>query len=159
MEAKGVIHLEFKATGLHRYFGSPSAMYDNYTSQELGIARQSLLNYWQKTEKPYENTICIIRKGELERKSKNIMKSKEQLLQDLNEKKVLFGEKYNINVVQVDLYVEQYVKEHIQGIISDVPIEELLKKRFEALDFIDDMEKNEVGSGEKSLKYILSLIS
>ena len=74
-------------------------------------------------------------------------------------KKVLFGEKYNINVVQVDLYVEQYVKEHIQGIISNVPIEELLKKRFEALDFIDDMEKNEVGSGEKSLKYILSLIS
>ena len=50
MEAKGVIHLEIKATGLHRYFGSPSAMYDNYTSQELGIARQSLLNYWQKTE-------------------------------------------------------------------------------------------------------------
>lgn len=68
MEAKGIIHLEMKATGLHRYFGSPSAMYDNFTSQELGIARQSLLNYWQKTDKPYENSICIIRKGELERK-------------------------------------------------------------------------------------------
>ena len=48
----------------------PSAMYDNYTSQELGIARQSLLNYWQKTEEPYENAVCIIRKGELERKKK-----------------------------------------------------------------------------------------
>lgn len=70
MEAKGVIHLEIKAIGVHRYFGSPSAMYDNYTSQDLGIARQSLLNYWQKTEEPYENSICIIRKGELERKTK-----------------------------------------------------------------------------------------
>jgi hypothetical protein len=77
MEAKGVIHLEIKATGSHRYFGSPSAMYDNYTSQELGIARQSLLNYWQKTEEPYENAICIIRKGELERKKKPIIKKGE----------------------------------------------------------------------------------
>lgn len=70
MEAKGVIHLEIKETGVHRYFGSPSAMYEHFTSQKLGIARQSLLNYWQKTETPYENAICIIRKGELERKTK-----------------------------------------------------------------------------------------
>ena len=28
MEAKGVIHLEIKVTGLHRYFGTPTALYD-----------------------------------------------------------------------------------------------------------------------------------
>jgi hypothetical protein len=60
-----------KATGKHRYFASPAAIYDVFSSQELGIARQSLLNYWQKTEEPYENAICVIRKGELERKTKN----------------------------------------------------------------------------------------
>lgn len=70
MEAKGVIHLEIKETGVHRYFGSPSAMYEHFTSQELGIARQSLLNYWQKTTEPYENAICVIRRGGLERKTK-----------------------------------------------------------------------------------------
>ena len=53
------------------YFASPAAIYDVFSSQELGIARQSLLNYWQKTEEPYENAICVIRKGELERKTKN----------------------------------------------------------------------------------------
>lgn len=65
-----VIHLHIKETSLNRYFGSVAAMYDNYTSQELGIARQSLFNYWQKTNEPYENAICIIINGELERKKK-----------------------------------------------------------------------------------------
>ena len=68
-DKRRVIHVEMKATGKHRYFASP-AIYDVFSSQELGIARQSLLNYWQKTEEPYENTFCIIRKGELERKKK-----------------------------------------------------------------------------------------
>lgn len=71
MEAKGVIHLEIKATGLHRYFGSPSAMYDNYTSQELGIARQSLLNYWQKTEKPMKMRLVSLGRENLKEKRKN----------------------------------------------------------------------------------------
>lgn len=69
-DKRRVIHVEMKATGKHRYFASPAAIYDVFSSQELGIARQSLLNYWQKTEEPYENAICIIRKGELERKKK-----------------------------------------------------------------------------------------
>ena len=70
-DKRRVIHVEMKATGKHRYFASPAAIYDVSSSQELGIARQSLLNYWQKTEEPYENAICVIRKGELERKTKN----------------------------------------------------------------------------------------
>ncbi|WP_321437277.1 hypothetical protein [uncultured Bacteroides sp.] len=65
-----VIHLYLKEAGVNRYFGSVAAMYDNYTSQELGIARQSLFNYWQKRNEPYENAICIIINGELERKKK-----------------------------------------------------------------------------------------
>lgn len=70
MEAKGVIHLEIKATGLHRYFGSPSAMYDNYTSQELGIARQSLLNYWQKRKNPMKMLFVLSEKGSWNEKRK-----------------------------------------------------------------------------------------
>lgn len=65
-----VIHVEIKSTGEHKYFASPAAIYDSFFPKELGISRQALLNYWQKTEHPYENAICIIRKGELERKSK-----------------------------------------------------------------------------------------
>ncbi|SHE99340.1 hypothetical protein SAMN05444405_104182 [Bacteroides luti] len=66
MEGKRVIHLELKETGEHRYFSSPSALYNAYSKEELKIARQSLLNYWQKTSAPYENAVCIIRKGALE---------------------------------------------------------------------------------------------
>ncbi len=69
-DKRRVIHVEIKMTGEHKYFASPAAIYDVFTSEQLGIARQSLLNYWQKMEKPYENAICIIRKGELERKKK-----------------------------------------------------------------------------------------
>ncbi len=69
-DKRRVIHVEIKPTGEHKYFASPAAVYDVFTSEQLGIARQSLLNYWQKTGKPYENAICIIRKGELERKKK-----------------------------------------------------------------------------------------
>lgn len=47
-DKRRVIHVEMKATGKHRYFASPAAIYDVFSSQELGIARQSLLNYWQK---------------------------------------------------------------------------------------------------------------
>lgn len=65
-----VIHLYLKASDTHRYFGSPSSLFSVFTSKELGIARQSLLNYWQKTEDPYENAMCVIRKGALERKQK-----------------------------------------------------------------------------------------
>lgn len=42
------------------------AMYDNHNSKELGIGNQSLRNhFFKKQTKEYENSICIIRKGEL----------------------------------------------------------------------------------------------
>ena len=69
-DKRRVIHVEIKASGEHRYFASPAAIYDVFSSDMLGIARQSLLNYWQKTTEPYENAICVIRRGGLERKTK-----------------------------------------------------------------------------------------
>lgn len=69
-EKRRVYHVEIKATGEHKYFASPAAIYEHYPNNELGIAKQSLLNYWQKTNVPYENAMCVIRKGELERKTK-----------------------------------------------------------------------------------------
>lgn len=159
MEAKGVIHLEIKATGLHRYFGSPSAMYDNYTSQELGIARQSLLNYWQKTEEPYGNAICIIRKGELERKNKKIMKNKEDLATEINKKKIEFENEYNLNSEQVDSFIKQYTKDQGYDNIPNMPIEKFMQMTLDALDFVNKMENKETGSGKIFLTEILNAIS
>lgn len=65
-----IIHIYIKGTRENRYFGSPSALFEAFTPNEVGIARQSLLNYWQKTKKAYENEKCIIRKGKLERKTR-----------------------------------------------------------------------------------------
>jgi hypothetical protein len=69
-EKRRVYHVEIKATGEHRYFSSPAAIYANYSNEKLGIAKQSLLNYWQETNEKYENAKCVIRKGDLERNIK-----------------------------------------------------------------------------------------
>lgn len=159
MEAKGIIHLEIKATKLHRYFGSPSAMYDNYTSQELGIARQSLLNYWQKTKEPYENAICIIRKGEVERKNKNIMKSIEELVKFLSKTKIDFGNKYNITQEQVHLYINRYAKDKGYDNISNISRDKYTEILLDAFKFIDDKEEEKVGDGKELLNTILAAIS
>jgi hypothetical protein len=50
------------------YFGSIAAIFDAFTASQLGIAQQSLYDYGITPEKPYENKICIITKGELQRK-------------------------------------------------------------------------------------------
>lgn len=41
-----VIHVEIKDLGKHYYFASPAAIYKKFTVEQLGIQRQSLLNYW-----------------------------------------------------------------------------------------------------------------
>lgn len=71
MESKNIIHLYLKETGENRYFGSPSAMYELFSKEDLGISRQSLLNYYCLSKKNiYENNKCVIRKGVIERKEK-----------------------------------------------------------------------------------------
>ena len=60
-----IIHLQIGES--HEYFGSPSSLYDKYTSEELGITQAALNNYFSRlknsTELIYKNKVCTIRKG------------------------------------------------------------------------------------------------
>lgn len=58
-----VIHVEYLNT--HYYFGSMSAIYTLFTSEELGVALGTLRNFRLDGDKPYRNTKCTIRKGVL----------------------------------------------------------------------------------------------
>ena len=53
------------------YFGSIAAIYDKHTPEELGITKTSLWTYGIKIDKPYQNKLCTIYKGELHRKKGN----------------------------------------------------------------------------------------
>lgn len=52
----------------HFYFGSQSAIYDVFSTSQVGISYMALTNKYNLSEKPYENKKCIIRMGELIRK-------------------------------------------------------------------------------------------
>ena len=54
-----LFHLELKATGEHKYYGSLAAIFLEY--QNLGVSKFTLDRY--DFEKPFENEVCIIRKG------------------------------------------------------------------------------------------------
>ena len=62
---RSLIHLEID--GKHEYFGSPSSLYDKYTTDELGISKASLNNFFSKlpngADQIYTNKYCTIRKG------------------------------------------------------------------------------------------------
>jgi len=73
-QPRQVIHLHLLENDEHHYFGSISAMYQHFTHDELGIAKQSLYNRWK--DEPYRNNMIILRKGRLIQK-KNTNKSKE----------------------------------------------------------------------------------
>lgn len=64
---RSIIHLQIGDK--HEYFGSPSSLYDKHTSDELGISKASLNNYFSKLSDEdahiYQNNRCIIRKGML----------------------------------------------------------------------------------------------
>ena len=67
-EQRTILHLEIN--GQHEYFGSPSSLYDKYSSDEIGISQAGLNNYFsQKTKEGnecvYINKKCIIRKGKI----------------------------------------------------------------------------------------------
>ena len=64
-----VIHLEIN--GEHHYYGSIARMYEDFSSDELGITYASLRNYKLSSEHPYQNKKCIVRKGVLLSKSGN----------------------------------------------------------------------------------------
>jgi hypothetical protein len=58
-----VIHLHLIDTHQDYYFGSISAMFQNFNRENLGVAAQTLYNSW-KTE-DYITDKAIIRKGRL----------------------------------------------------------------------------------------------
>ncbi len=66
-----IIHIElivpYKGE-IHWYFGSKSAVYDIFTSEQIGIKKESLWNV-NLEDIPYKNKFCTIRLGRLRRKS------------------------------------------------------------------------------------------
>lgn len=60
-----VVHVELFADNSHHYFGSLAAIYEKFSKEEIGITYGSLRNYGLSAEKPYQNKLCIIRKGVL----------------------------------------------------------------------------------------------
>jgi len=70
-QPRQVIHLYFNATGDNHYFGSLSAMYDQFTRDQLGVAIQTLYNQFKGDL--YKNDLIVLRKGRLiQKKNKNI---------------------------------------------------------------------------------------
>ena len=58
-----IFHINFKADNSHFDYGDLSVLFKNHTPDEVGISRYTL-DRWN-FEKPFENEICIIRKGVL----------------------------------------------------------------------------------------------
>ena len=70
-QERQVIHLQ--RGDEHYYFGSVSAMYDQFNKEEIGISYGSLRNYGLSPNKPYLNqkTGIVIRVGVLIAKEGN----------------------------------------------------------------------------------------
>lgn len=66
-----VIHLEIN--GEHHYYGSLARLFEDFTSEELGITYGSFRNRGLKCDEPFveKNGKCIIRKGVLLTKKGN----------------------------------------------------------------------------------------
>ena len=60
-QERTVVHVEI--SGLHFYFGSLTAVYTRFTPEQLGVALGTLRNYRVTSDKSYQNSKCIIRKG------------------------------------------------------------------------------------------------
>lgn len=56
---------------LNYYFGSITAIFDRFTSKELGVSKSRLWSYGITESKPYKNKKCIIYKGTIQRKKTN----------------------------------------------------------------------------------------
>lgn len=77
MKATYIYHLQLKETSENFYFGSRAAIFEVFTTHQLGIAYNTLKKKKLPTEKePYENDICIIKLGKLIRKEKKVVKQK-----------------------------------------------------------------------------------
>ena len=80
MANRSIIQLHVLATDEYEFFGSPTALYDLHSAEELLISQKSLNNYFSKcgdAPKVYRNAICEIRKGNLYTKAGNRGRRKE----------------------------------------------------------------------------------
>ncbi len=57
--------------GDNHYFGSISAIFDNFTSKQLNVSKYQLWEYGITAEKPYQNDKCTIYKDVIHRKKGN----------------------------------------------------------------------------------------
>jgi len=74
MANRSIIQLHLLTTNEYEFFGSPAALYDIHSSEELLISQKSLNNYFSKcgdAPKVYRNSVCEIRKGEIHTKESN----------------------------------------------------------------------------------------
>ena len=62
-QQRQVIHLYLKKEDEHHYFGSVPALFQHFTTEQLGIGLQSLYNVWR--DEPYENGRIKLLKGRL----------------------------------------------------------------------------------------------
>jgi hypothetical protein len=80
MASRNIIQLYILGTGEYEFYGSPAALYDRHSSEELLITQKSLNNYFSKCAnepKVYRNAVCEIRKGEIHTKVSNRGRKKE----------------------------------------------------------------------------------
>ena len=64
-QGKKIIHVEILSDGSHHYFGCLKAIFEMFTSADLGITYGSLKNFKVSKDNPYRNTKCIIRSSNL----------------------------------------------------------------------------------------------
>ena len=80
MANRSIIQLHILASNEYEFFGSPAALYDLHSAEELLIAQKSLNNFFSKcgdNPKVYRNSVCEIRKGEIYTKESNRGRKKE----------------------------------------------------------------------------------
>lgn len=67
MTGTTIYHLHFK-TGSDHYYGSIAAIFDEFTSKEIGRNQNSLYRFGITPKHPYEGKLCTITKNEFKRK-------------------------------------------------------------------------------------------
>lgn len=80
-KGNNLIHVEFKdgflnptidnKEGKHFYFGTLTAIYEHFNSEQIGAARQTIYQLWDDKTRLFETKACFIRKGSLIRKPAN----------------------------------------------------------------------------------------
>lgn len=74
MANRSIIQLHLLATDEYEFFGSPAALYDRHSPEELLISQKSLNNYFSKcgdAPKVYRNAVCEMRKSVIITKDSN----------------------------------------------------------------------------------------